>query len=103
MGEMFVDAIGYRTSAALSSTTLTLMISETAYYIKNVQSPIAKQPEVVFRTLLFSSLCLDICAMSFLIAKLIIVPVFLKIHERYSGHGKTTTARHDAAMDQADH
>ena len=97
--EMFVDAVGYRTSAGLSSTTLTLGISETAYYIKNVQSPIAKQPEVLFRTLLFASLCLQICAMTFLIAKLIVVPVFHKIREKYSGHGKT----HRAAMNEADH
>ena len=102
MAEMFVDALGYRTSADLSSTTLTIAISETAYYIKNVQSPIAKQPEVVFRTLLFSSLCLQICGMSFLIAKLIVVPVFDKIRETYSDHGQTTTAGHDAATNNAD-
>jgi hypothetical protein len=87
---MFVDAARYVTLSYLPSTTLTLTISETSYYIKNVQSPIAKQPEVVFRTLLFSFLCLEMCAMSFLIVKLIILPVFHKLHGLYSRCGRTT-------------
>ena len=84
---MFIDAERYVTSANLTSTTLTLTISETSYYIKNVQSPIAKQPEVLFRTLLFSFLCLEMCAMTFLMAKLIVVPLFHKLHQLYSRRG----------------
>ena len=84
MHEMFVNAARYVTSTNLSSTTLTLVISETSYYIMNVQSPIAKKAEVVFRTLLFSFLCLEMCAMAFLIVKLIVLPVFHKIHETFS-------------------
>ena len=81
---MFVDADRYATSFNLSSATLSLSISETSYYIKNVQSPIAKRPEVVFRTLLFSFLCLELCAMTFLIVKLVVLPVFHKLHGSYS-------------------
>ena len=99
---MFVDSARFVSSVNLSSTTLTLVISETAYYIKNVQSPIAKRPEVMFRTLLFASLCLEICAMTFLMAKLIVVPVFHKIRDRYSGLGKTAAGQ-DASPDPADH
>ena len=102
MNELFVDAGGYLTLLDQLSTTLTLEISETSYYIKNVQSPIAKQPEVVFRTLLFSSLCLEICAMAFLIAKLIVVPVFHEIRERYAARGKTVTSE-STAMNETDH
>ena len=98
--EMFIDAARYVVSADLSSTTLTVAISETSYYIKNVQSPIAKKPEVVFRTLLFSSLCLEVCAMTFLIAKLIVVPVFRTIRQRYSDK---TTASHGIAKNVTDH
>ena len=87
--EMFVDAAQYLTSANLSSTTLTLVISETSYYIKNVQSPIAKQPEVVFRTLLFSFLCLEICALVFVIFKLIIMPVIHRIQMKMQHKGKS--------------
>ena len=88
MHEMFIDAARYSTTANLSSTTLTLTISETPFYIKNVQSPIAKKPEVMFRTLLFSFLCLEMFAMTFLVAKLIILPAFHKLHELYSRRGK---------------
>ena len=84
---MFLDAARYSTTANLSSTTLTLVISETAFYIKNVQSPIAKKPEVIFRTLLFSFLCLEICAMAFLIHKLIVLPVFHELHGLFSRRG----------------
>ena len=87
---MFIDAARYITSFNLSSTALTLIISETPFYIKNVQSPIAKQPEVVFRTLLFSFLCLEMCAMSFLIVKLIILPVFHNLHGLYSRYRTRT-------------
>ena len=88
--EMFVDDAFYATSANLTSTTLTVVITEAAYYIKNVQSPIAKQPEVVFRTLLFSFLCLEMCAMAFLIIKLIMLPIVNKILGLYSGRTKKT-------------
>ena len=96
---MFIDAARYVTSANLTSTTLTVVITEAAYYIKNVQSPIAKQPEVVFRTLLFSFLCLELCAMSFLIAKLFIVPAYYNIQHRCSRRHKTD-AWEDAAENE---
>ena len=77
---MFITADTYVLSSNLSSTTITIDISETSYYIKNVQSPIAKQGEVIFRTLLFAFLCLELCAISFLIGKLIVIPVAKKIY-----------------------
>ncbi|CAF1380842.1 unnamed protein product [Rotaria sordida] len=79
LNEMFITADTYAMSTNLTSTTLTIDISETSYYIKNVQSPIAKQPEIIFRTLLFSFLCLEICAMTFLICKLLLIPIYRKV------------------------
>jgi len=76
---MFVTASSYVTSVNLTSTTLTLYISETSYYIKNVQSPIAKQAEVIFRLLLFTILCLELAGLAFLIVKLLIIPLYKKI------------------------
>ena len=99
---MFIDAARYVTSANLTSTTLTLAISETSYYIKNVQSPIAKKPEVIFRTLLFSFLCLEMCAMTFLIFKLIIVPLYHKIQERLPGH-RTNVVEPEIAKESRHH
>ncbi|UJR21793.1 hypothetical protein I4U23_024868 [Adineta vaga] len=83
--EMFLTAEEYRISANLTSTSITIDISETSYYIKNTQSPIAKQPEVIFRTLLFAFLCLELCAMIFLICKLLVVPLINKISTRFFG------------------
>ena len=79
VSDMFITASSYVLQSNLSSTTLTFDISETSYYMKNLQSPIAKQPEIIFRTLLFSFLSLEICAMVFLIFKLLIVPFYHKI------------------------
>ena len=77
--DMFITASSYDLLANLSSTTVTFEISETSYYIRNIQSPIAKQPEVIFRTLLFAFLCLEICAMAFLIGKLLLIPLCRKL------------------------
>ena len=63
---MFISADNYVTMANLTSTKVTIEMSETSYYIKNLQSPIAKESEVIFRTLLFSFLCLELCAIAFL-------------------------------------
>ena len=76
---MFSIADHYALSANLTSTKLTVDITETSYYVKNVQTPIAKEAEVIFRTLLFAFLCLEICAMTFLLVKLLGVPVYPKI------------------------
>lgn len=80
---MFITNDIYVMVANLSSISLTIDVSETSYYIKNVQSPIAKQPEIIFRTLLFAFLCLEICAMTFLIFKLILIPLFNNIFKIY--------------------
>ena len=76
---MFLTPAIYIRTSNLTSTTLTIDISETSYYIKNVQSPIAKEPEIIFRTLLFSIMCLEISALIFLIFKLLLIPLYKKI------------------------
>ena len=76
---MFVTSNEYVMSSNLASTTFTIGITETSYYIKNVQSPIAKQADVIFRTLLFTILCLELSAMAYLIMKLLIIPLYKKI------------------------
>jgi len=81
--EMFITADSYVMSANLTSITLTIVITETSYYIKKIQSPIAKQPEIIFHTLLFAFLCLETCAMIFLICKLFLIPLFHTIYAFY--------------------
>ena len=91
---MFVTADRYALSSNLSSTTMTIDISETSYYIKNVQSPIAKQPEVIFRTLLFAFLCLELCAMAFLICKLLLIPFGKKVYACFHGRSVQGSETH---------
>ena len=83
---MFITSDTYARFTNRSSTTLTIDITETPFYIKNVQSPIAKRPEILFRTLLFSFLCLEVFVMAFLFGKLILVPIYracLKSYNRW--------------------
>ncbi len=82
--QMFIDANSYITSADLTSMTFTIDISETSYYVKNVQSPIAKEPEIIFHTILFTIVCLEICGLIFVICKLLLIPLFHKIYGVYS-------------------
>ncbi|CAF1327350.1 unnamed protein product [Didymodactylos carnosus] len=58
-----------------TQTNLTVIISETPYYIKNEQQPIAKQPEIIFHTLLFTTVVLEIFGLIFLISKLMLIPL----------------------------
>jgi hypothetical protein len=60
-------------------TTLTIVISETPYYVKNVQQPIVRQSEVVFRDLLFTVVCLEIFGLVFLSYKLLFKPLYYLI------------------------
>ena len=54
---------------------LTVVISETSYYIKNRQLPIAKQGEIIFHNLLFTIVCLEIFRLFILLFKLMIDPL----------------------------
>jgi hypothetical protein len=85
LSQMFIDVTSYIMSVNLPSITLTIDISETSYYIQNVQSPIAKQPEVIFHTLLFIIVCLELCGLLFVICKLLLIPLIYKIYALYSG------------------
>ncbi len=81
-----MNAENYAMSFNLSSTTLTVDISETPYFIKNVQSPIAKQTEVIFRTILFIIVCLELCGLLFVLCKLLVIPFYHKLYARYFSH-----------------
>jgi hypothetical protein len=72
---MFISSEEYATSANLTSTTLTIVISETSYYIKNRQLPIAKVREIIFHNLLFTVVCIEIFRLIFLLCKLTTLPI----------------------------
>ncbi|CAF3748534.1 unnamed protein product [Adineta steineri] len=73
--QIFLSQEQYMTTAHLSKTTVIIVISETAFYIKNHQSPIAKQPEIIFHNLLFTIVCLEIFGLVILLFKLILIPL----------------------------
>jgi hypothetical protein len=79
LDQMFVDETEYK-YATSSSTVLSIVISETSYYILNTQRPIAAEDELIFTNLLFTIVCLEIFGLGFLIFKLIIIPFLKRVH-----------------------
>ncbi|CAF1035349.1 unnamed protein product [Adineta ricciae] len=75
-----------------SQTTLTIQIMESKFYIKNTQEPIARQSEIIFKTLLFATLCLELAALAFLIVKLVIMPFVRLIQHRIENQNKKNIA-----------
>ncbi|CAF3549967.1 unnamed protein product [Adineta steineri] len=65
--------------STLTLTTLTVIITETPYYVKNLQQPIAKPSEIVFQNLLFITVCLELFGLLFLSYKLLFKPFYLHI------------------------
>ncbi|CAF0889071.1 unnamed protein product [Didymodactylos carnosus] len=65
------------------ATILTITLSESTYYILNVQEPIAKQAEIIFHCLLFTIVCLEIYGLVFVIFKLILLSIFEAIVKRF--------------------
>lgn len=63
-------------------TSVNVTITKTIFYINNVEEPIARQTEIIFRNLLFIFLVLDAFGFLFLINKLLLAPVFNSIVAR---------------------
>jgi hypothetical protein len=88
MNSLFISNDQY-VSCSLTLTTLTIIISETPYYVKNLQEPIVRQSELIFRNLLFTIVCLEIFGLVFLTHKLVFKPLFFAIvKKRVHGNKK---------------
>jgi hypothetical protein len=72
--ENFVDENEYKYEIN-SGTTISIVISETPYYISNTQRPITDQAELIFTDLLFTIVCIEVFGLLFLIFKLGIIPL----------------------------
>ena len=59
-----------------SSTILVISLDERPFYIKNIQQPIVRTAELIFHGLLFTSLCIELFAFTFLIINLIVLPFY---------------------------
>ncbi|CAF3669480.1 unnamed protein product [Rotaria sordida] len=62
--------------STLTFTRLIVIISETPYYVQNLQQPIAKPPEIIFQNLLFITVCLELFGLMFLSYKLFFKPLY---------------------------
>jgi hypothetical protein len=58
----------------LDNTILTVQVTEATYYIYNKQEPIAKVSKVIFTDILFTTMCIELFGLTFLVFKLGILP-----------------------------
>ena len=66
-----------------NQTLLAVSLSEKAYFVMNTQTPITKQTEVIFRSILFTVVCLELFGLLFIIFKLLFVPMFRWVVSKY--------------------
>jgi len=69
-------------------TILTIDISQAAYYVHNVEKPIIKTTAIIFKNILFASMCLEIYGFVILILKLAIIPLARWIIQRVQSKGE---------------
>ena len=74
--ESYYTEFGNHLRYVSSSTIIQIDLDERPFYIKNVQQPIVRMAELIFHGLLFTSLCIELFAFSFLLIKLLLVPIF---------------------------
>jgi hypothetical protein len=58
-----------------SLTVIQVTLDERPFFIKNIQEPIVRKAELIFHSLLFTSLCIELFAFMLLLMKLCLVPV----------------------------
>lgn len=58
-----------------SEQILSIDFSETQFFIKNSQEPIARAGEIFFHNVLFSTVCIELFALIFLLFKLVLLPL----------------------------
>ena len=84
-------------------SVIVLDLSETQFYLKNTQEPIARQAEVLFHALLFTIVVLELFGLIFLFFKLVVAPLFLCVFSRCSNGnrvGADTDTDDDASLEQ---
>jgi hypothetical protein len=71
--EYYVDFGNYLRYTS-SLTILQVSVDEYPFFIKNIQQPIVRIAELIFHSLLFTSLCIELFGFGFLLVKLFINP-----------------------------
>jgi len=89
MNSLFITIDQY-VQSELTLTNLTIDITETPYYVKNLQEPIARQPEIIFRNLLFTVVCLEIFSLVFIFYSLAFKPLYRFLREKCRSNREKT-------------
>ena len=83
MNQMFLSQEQYQTQEINLQTVISVTITKTPFFIKNEQKPIAKQPEIIFHTILFTGVCLDFVGMIILLLNLMVFPISKFLSKNY--------------------
>lgn len=75
MDEVFTVETRY-TFYKREKTIISIVLVDEVYYVSNVQQPIARRTEIIFRTLLFTTVVIELFRLAFLISKLLFLPFF---------------------------
>ncbi|CAF1310043.1 unnamed protein product [Didymodactylos carnosus] len=73
--ELFITETQY-TFYKRQKTLINITLSNTAYFISNLQEPIVKYNDLIFHNLLFTIVVLELFGLLLLVFKILIVPVF---------------------------
>ena len=68
--QMFYSDANYRLYHTKDQSVFIVRLTEASYFIFNVQEPITRMTEVIFTSLLFSTMCIELFALMFLFYKL---------------------------------
>lgn len=71
-----------------TSTNIAVTIEESLFYVSNQQRPIARQKEIIFRSLLFTTVVLELFGLIFIILKLLLFPLLHIVHQRLQSVSK---------------
>lgn len=68
--QMFYTDTLYRQYHTKDETTFTIRLTEPSFFVYNLQEPITRLSELIFTNLLFSTMCIELFALTFLFYKL---------------------------------
>jgi hypothetical protein len=107
--EVYYDEFGNYLRYTSSLTILQVVFDERPFFIKNIQQPIVRAAELIFHGLLFTSLCIELFAFSFLLIKLFIVPLlrwieylWTKYYHRDNSNASTERSLHSNPLNKGD-
>ena len=72
--ESFYSNNDYLNAQVMPSTNITLTISETPYFILNLEEPMARLPQLIFHNFLFTTMIIELFGLVFLLFNLAIIP-----------------------------